>query len=421
MFRERHTSVEQTKRAAIQVLLHNARGPHQGLPRTAGWGYPEPYTRDWLIAALGILTTDNEELIAALRRVLETLARNQSRLGLIPSLAHDPEDRGASDTTPLFLLITALFRQVTGESRFLEEAVQRASLWMEYQSPDDFVMVAQQPTTDWRDEHWVLGYGLYVNCLVYGYLRLLGRHDRADHLRELMNRLDVRAEKRHRHIHEGLVVRHKPYYALWAHKLHNNERFDLFGNSLAILCGVASPSRARDLVAWIEAECKHLRAAGNLALDVPPCLIPYIQRDHPDWRPRYERFNRPGEYHNGGVWPFICGFYVAALVAANRPRVAERKLDTLTALVRPARCATVPFGFNEWFRAQDGVPSGEDWQTWSAAMYLYAAACVESGRTLFFDQVRSPPTADPRETRRDSHGEWPAKDAQVPKDPGQSR
>lgn len=419
MSKERHPSVEETKRAAIQVLLHNARGPHQGLPRTAGWGYPEPYTRDLLIAALGILTTDNEELIVTLRRVLETLARNQSRLGLIPSLVHDADDRGASDTTPLFLLTTALFRKFTGESDFLEEAVQRASLWMEYQSPDDLVMVAQQPTSDWRDEHWVLGYGLYVNCLVYAYLRLLGKHERAEQLHKLMNRLDVRAERRHRHIHEGLVVRHKPYYALWAHKLHNNERFDLLGNSLAILCGVASPSRARDLVAWIEAECKHLRTAGNLALDVPPCLIPSIQRDHPDWRPRYEQFNRPGEYHNGGVWPFICGFYIAALLAANRPRVAERKLDTLTALVRPARCAKVPFGFNEWFRAQDGVPSGQDWQTWSAAMYLYAAACVESQHTPFFDQVRSPPTADPQETRRDFRMERTAKDGQVPKDTGQ--
>ena len=45
--------IEQAKEAAIQVLLHNARGPCRGLPRTAGWGYPEPYTRDLMIASLG--------------------------------------------------------------------------------------------------------------------------------------------------------------------------------------------------------------------------------------------------------------------------------------------------------------------------------------------------------------------------------
>ena len=127
-----------------------------------------------------------------------------------------------------------------------------------------------------------------------------------------------------------------------------------------------------------------------MALELPPCLIPYIQPEHPDWRPRYAQYNQPGEYHNGGVWPFICGFYVAALVAAGRMRVAERKLDALTALVRPVREADVEYGFNEWFRAQDGTPAGQDWQTWSAAMYLYAAACVEQQCTPFFDAVRKP-------------------------------
>jgi glycogen debranching enzyme len=69
--------VEDLKRAALEVLLHNLKGPYQGLPRTAGWGYPEPYTRDWMIAALGILVTENEELMAALRGLFNTLAKHQ--------------------------------------------------------------------------------------------------------------------------------------------------------------------------------------------------------------------------------------------------------------------------------------------------------------------------------------------------------
>jgi hypothetical protein len=260
---------------------------------------------------------------------------------------------------------------------------------MDYQSPDDEIMVAQGPTTDWRDEHWVLGFGLYVNTLVYTYLRLYGRDEDADELRSVMNRFDVRGGKRQRHVHEGLVIRHKPYYALWAFKSDNNERFDLLGNSLAILSGIASPSRAREMVAWIEGECDHLKEAGDLAIDLAPCLIPYLRPEDPDWRPRYRQFNLPGQYHNGGVWPFICGFYVAALVAAGRHRLAQSKLMELTKLVRPARENDVPYGFNEWFRAQDGQPAGQDWQTWSAAMYLYAAACVEQGRTRFFDEIRT--------------------------------
>jgi glycogen debranching enzyme len=127
------------------------RGPYFGLPRAAGWGYPEPYTRDCLICALGILVSANQILIASLREVLETLSRNQSPRGHIPSLVHDPENRGASDTTPLFLMILTFFRKATGELNFLTDALRRALNWMDYQIPEDRVLVAQLPTSDWRD------------------------------------------------------------------------------------------------------------------------------------------------------------------------------------------------------------------------------------------------------------------------------
>ena len=374
--------------AALDVLLHNARGPHRGLFRTAGWGYPEPYTRDLMISTLGILISGHPKLILALERVLTKLAKNQSELGHIPSLAHDPQDRGASDTTPLFLVGTALYRLHTGQVDFLDEAVQKALTWMAYQSPTNRVMVAQLPTSDWRDEQWVVGYGLYVNTLVYTYLRLLGQQEKAAHLLEAMGRFAITAERQHRHVHEGLTLRHKPYYALWSYKVMRSERFDLLGNSLAMLTGIAPPSRADDLIHWIEGECKALRNNEDLAVELPPNLFPYIHPDDPDWRHRYQKYNQPGEYHNGGIWPFICGFYIAALVSAGRHRLARKKLLALTDMIQQSRVAQVDYGFNEWHRAQDGTAQGQDWQTWSAAMYLYAAECVELQQTPFFDQIR---------------------------------
>ena len=381
-------NIERAKAAALQVLLHNAHGPYRGLPRTAGWGYPEPYTRDLMICSLGILVSGNERLTKSLRRVLETVAKNQSRHGHIPSLVHDPEDRGASDTTPLFLMAVGLYRKATGEANFLAGAVEKACTWMQYQSPSDRVLVAHLPTSDWRDEQWVVGYGLFVNTVVYTYLRLLGHDERASELREMMAHFTVKGERQQRHVHEGLVLRYKPYYALWSYKVYRSERFDLLGNSLAILSGIASASRAGDLVSWIETECAAMRRNEDLVVDLPPNFFPPIKPGDPDWMPRYAKYNQPGEYHNGGIWPFICGFYVAALVAAGRGRLARKKLDALTELVRGAREAEAEFGFNEWHRAQDGTAQGQDWQSWSAAMYLYAAACVEQNSTPFFDIVR---------------------------------
>ena len=380
--------IEEAKKAALEVLLHNSHGPYHGLPRTAGWGYPEPYTRDLMFSILGIAVTGNQKLLDSIRKVLETLAKNQTEHGHIPSLVHNKDDRGASDTTPLFLMGVGIFRQVTGETEFLKEAVAKALTWMEYQSPSDRLLAAQQPTSDWRDEQWVTGYGLFVNTLVYSYLRLLGQQDRADQFYHEMRRFTIIADTTHHHVHEGLVVKHKPYFAFWSYKIYSSERFDLLGNSLAILSGLASPSRADEMVSWIEEECAEMRKRGELSVDLPPNFFPFIKPEDPDWMPRYTIYNNPGDYHNGGIWPFICGFYVAALVAAKRYMLAREKLIALTHLVKKSATGTISFGFNEWIKAQDGKPMGQDWQTWSAALYLYAAKCVEEKRTPFFDEMR---------------------------------
>jgi glycogen debranching enzyme len=384
--------IEEAKKAAIEVLLHNAHGPFAGLPRTAGWGYPEPYTRDLMFSILGIAVSENKELMDSIRRVLETLAKNQTDRGHIPSLVHDKEDRGSSDTTPLFLMAVGIYRKKTGELDFLKEAVNKSLTWMEYQSPSDRYLVAQQPTSDWRDEQWVTGYGLFVNTVVYSYLKLLGQDERAEKVRQEMGRFTITGGLIHHHVHEGLVVKHKPYYAFWSYKIYSSERFDLLGNSLAILSGIASPTRASEMVSWIETECANMQKNGDLAIDLPPNFFPYIRTEDPDWHIRYELYNKPGEYHNGGIWPFICGLYIAALVAAKKYTVAEEKLVTLTQYIKKSNTENLEFGFNEWHKAQDGKPMGQDWQTWSAALYLYAATCVEEKRTPFFEEMRNSQT-----------------------------
>jgi hypothetical protein len=380
--------IEAARNAALAVLHHNAHGPFHGLPRTAGWGYPEPYTRDLLFSILGIAVSKDQMLLTSVRKVLETLAKNQSSHGHIPSLVHDPEDRGSSDSTPLFLVGVGIYRMVSEDSGFLSEAVNKSLTWMQYQSPSDRHLVTQQPTSDWRDEQWVMGYGLFVNTLVYCYLRLLGHHERAENVRHDMGRFTVTGGKLNHHAHEGLVVKHKPYYAFWSYKIYSSERFDLLGNSLAILSGIASPSRAAELISWIEEECETMQKNGDLAIDLPPNFFPFIKPGDADWHVRYSRYNNPGDYHNGGIWPFISGFYIAALVATKKYKLAEKKLLTLTRILKASNSNNPEYGFNEWIKSQDGKPMGQDWQTWSAALYLYAVKCVEEKQTPFFDEMR---------------------------------
>ena len=82
--------------------------------------------------------------------------------------------------------------------------------------------------------------------------------------------------------------------------------------------------------------------------------------------------NTPDHYHNGGVWPFIGGFYVAALVRYGRTREAEMALERLAILNHAG-------GFNEWHHGSTAMPMGVRDQAWSSAMYIYAWHAVQRG------------------------------------------
>src|SRR5947209_6671845 len=113
-------------------------------------------------------------------------------------------------------------------------------------------------------------------------------------------------------------------------------------------------------------------------------LYPVINPGERDWREYYRvrNLNLPHHYHNGGAWPFIGGFYVAALVAACRHAEAARQLQRLTEMNRRGREGE--WGFNEWFHGVSGEPMGYDGQSWSAALFLYASDAVDRGHPAIF-------------------------------------
>ncbi|HLP59929.1 MAG TPA: hypothetical protein VK186_13900, partial [Candidatus Deferrimicrobium sp.] len=376
-------------KAAIEVLVHNFKlNEPDELPMGSGWGYHEPYTRDLLISLLGILILSKEDyedepdnydkMIKKILKVLETLAENQTERGHIPSLVNSKEEFGASDTTPLFVLAVGLFQAIPGKNvvggnkdqeKKLNEAVQKAKTWMEYQSPDDSGLVAQLEANDWRDEMWGFqGFCLFINTLVYSYLRLSKHkvdHERAEKIKEQMNQ----------HVPYGLLTTHENFFAMCVSKrcIKNpndisdfNKWFDLMGNSLAILSGIASPKKAGNIISWVDENyVEAMKPKGIIArikwlwaklkkrkkLGLPPNFLPFVQERDMEWCERYKEHCLPGNYLNGGIWPFVCGFYIAALVANGKMALAEKKtgesakwyemaeqkLDALTDLVKLKR------------------------------------------------------------------------------------
>jgi glycogen debranching enzyme len=88
------------------------------------------------------------------------------------------------------------------------------------------------------------------------------------------------------------------------------------------------------------------------------------------------------QYHNGGVWPMVGGFWVLALTRAGYRDLAWMELAKL------ARAAALnDWEFNEWLHGETHVPSGMPRQSWNAATFLWAEHMLRTGEDVF---LRSP-------------------------------
>jgi glycogen debranching enzyme len=77
--------------------------------------------------------------------------------------------------------------------------------------------------------------------------------------------------------------------------------------------------------------------------------------------------NHPHQYHNGGIWPFVGGFWVMALARVGRGDEAWRELAALARVN-----ALDDWRFTEWFHGRTLAPKGMAGQSWNAATFLLA-------------------------------------------------
>ncbi len=90
------------------------------------------------------------------------------------------------------------------------------------------------------------------------------------------------------------------------------------------------------------------------------------------WRPYMGRHrqNLAWQYHNGGIWPFVGAFWAATL--------AEQGSRAHSELAKVARANQLGnWAFNEWLHGTTHAPAGMPGQSWNAAAFLLAYACLE--------------------------------------------
>jgi len=399
-------------------VLHRCSAPLGFKASAFAGGYPQVWARDAAITALGALLTDDPALIACTRASLQTLGDHQTELGMV-HLNVDTrtgdvttENAGAVDANLWFILAHDAYRQRTGDLDFVRAAwprLRRAALWLRYQDMNACGLLEVPEAGDWADLYSVRYNVLYDNALYVGALRAmaamaaaLGEDEDDDHgarAHDVARKLNLLLwldrpwdggafgaqleELKALRLEWFLLYQNtatlteKPFYLPWVGFREFGQNFDAFGNMLTILLGIADAPRRDSIL-------QHAHAVGA-AMPYPiKAFDPPIFPGDRDWREyfRSRNLNLPFQYHNGGIWPFVGGFYVAGLVAAGHGERARQELERLAEANRAGKHA--PWEFNEWLHGQSGRPMGHPQQAWSAAMFIYALDAVERGTPAFF-------------------------------------
>jgi len=279
-------------------------------------------------------------------------------------------------------------------------AVRRVLEWYECQDVDQSGLLSMQEGADWQDLFCTRGKGLYLNCVYVLALHAAVRMTiglEAERYRERAELVSRRINEFFWYRGDGDMLRHvahtfsteskkardslgrkrwlpkkqslvdESYYLPYLGFRAAGEWFDCLGNLLAILAGVADRKNTATILDFIERR--------RLDLYPLPAIYPAVRPGNPDWRDYYGMLNLPHHYHNGGIWPFIGGFYVAALMKAGRVSEAQAALVRLAGLNRVGE-------FNEWHHGETAAPMGVGDQAWSSGMYLFASECVRTGNFL---------------------------------------
>lgn len=391
--------------------------------------YRRIWARDGCIIGLAALISGDPELINVFGRTLRTLAKYQGIHGEIPSNVDPRTNRvsyggttGRVDADLWFLIGCAEYLRETGDEAFLDdilEAAEAVAFLLGAWEFNDRGLLFVPPTGDWADEYIQSGYVLYDQLLYLQAKRALGYlhwkcHGSRDHqidesvgrLRELIRAnywLTEEASPEYTY-HKVLFERGRQaaqrrhhaadYWLPFFSPTGYGYRFDAFANVLVSLFGVADEEHTKRVDAYIQ---EHVIDRETHLL---PAFLPVIAREDEGWHKLQVSYshkfkNQPYEYHNGGLWPMVTGFYAAGLAQRGQRELAEQIIGGIHSANR-SQMGDEEWGFPEFLHGQKHTPGGTCRMGWSAAGPVIARGYQE-GRRLFEFPESSGRQSDPAE------------------------
>jgi hypothetical protein len=401
---------------SVELLRRNL-SPGGILAATAGKradrrGYTAIFGRDAAVCALGMAVSGDTLLESEAATGLHTLAAHQAPNGQIPKFVDLQRSEadfwylGCIDST-LWWLIALAFLDSRGGAhagggadaraggraaagvgattgglrKRYAKSIGLAVQWLLAQEHQRFFLLQQNEASDWADIMPRSGFVLYTNALWY-FVKKLYRLEQKSATLDNFNGLfhpfsaGIAEYRRARLLNDYVLrsARDRDLYLSFVNFSFCGEEGDVFGNVLAVLLGLANARARRRTLDALS------RSRVNDPYPVRAVTRP-IKRASILWRPYMARHrqNLVWQYHNGGIWPMVGGFWVTALVSSGRKQQAGEEL------VKLARaCAVKNWAFTEWLHGKTLTPRGMPGQSWNAAAYLMAERAVAEGVDPFF-------------------------------------
>jgi glycogen debranching enzyme len=379
--------IEQCAQASVALLQSNLcpQGILAARPTQAAIArrYTRIFGRDAAVCAMAMCGSGIDALERGAVASLDALAEQQAANGQVPKYV-DPEGRdadfwylGCIDATLWWLIACDhVRRHGSVDAGRWQAAIGRAIQWLLAQEHQAFALLQQNEASDWADIMPRSGYVLYSNALwleVKRRFSLAGADATRHHFNHLFHPIQQDLPEYHR----ARLLQHYArrgqrdlgLYLSFVNLAFAGDEGDVFGNLLAIVCGAAGESMGHRIVKTLDAA----RASDPYPIRV---VLRPLSRQHELWRPYMSRHrqNQPHQYHNGGIWPFVGGFWVMALARVGR---SDRAWQELAALARVNQLDD--WRFTEWLHGSSLEPLGMAGQSWNAATFLLALRTLRGG------------------------------------------
>ncbi|OBQ54597.1 HAD-IIB family hydrolase [Tamlana sp. s12] len=359
--------------------------------------YYSVWARDGAITVIGSLPLiHDEEIHKCQRQTLLTLFEHISRNGQIPSNVrikdNVPDYSGVGGICSIdsgIWVIIAFYEyvNVTKDIEFLRthiEDIKRTMIWLGAHDSNNDALLEIPEAGDWTDLFGRSYNILYDEILWYRanvcfgrMLEMLGDSEQAgEYIRwsqvikkeivqnfwpstkqQMFNSVSFAEKQFTLGDTSYLIAQTTPFDFSW--------RCDTLGNILAFLHGTVDAEKAHQTFRFM------LGVGVNDPFPVAN-VYPVVMPGDPDWRPYYtvNLLNLPNHYHNGGIWPFVGGFWVKFVNKLGQREVAISELHKLALINKEG--INNEWEFTEWAHGTTGQPMGKAYQAWSAAQYISA-------------------------------------------------